>query len=147
MICIDFCALSFDLDFTQKGAYATVPWVGFFSLLTNFFDLTDVLKSLIGNRVKPIFSFRTHIRGILKIKMHSIFSLSTKCYFWGTCVFWNLFDLIDMRLLLEASTSIEICIVPQWLLCSSRVYSVRPLQLAGHFDVLDGSNGSCGQGS
>ena len=37
--------------------------------------------------------------------------------------------------------------VPQWLLCSSRVYSVRPLQLAGHFDVLDGSNGSCGQGS
>ena len=25
--------------------------------------------------------------------------------------------------------------------------SVRPLQLAGHFDVLDGSNGSCGQGN
>ena len=37
--------------------------------------------------------------------------------------------------------------VPLWLLCSSRVYSVRPLQLAGHFDVLDGSNGSCGQGN
>ena len=28
-----------------------------------------------------------------------------------------------------------------------RVYSVGPLQLAGHFDVLDGSNGSCGQGN
>ena len=37
--------------------------------------------------------------------------------------------------------------IPLWLLCSSRVYSVRPLQLAGHFDVLDGSNGSCGQGN
>ena len=38
-------------------------------------------------------------------------------------------------------------LVPQWLLCWSRVYSVGPLQLAGHFDVLDGSNGSCGQGN
>ena len=28
-----------------------------------------------------------------------------------------------------------------------QVYSVCPLQLAGRFDVLDGSNGSCGQGS
>ena len=37
--------------------------------------------------------------------------------------------------------------VPLWLLCWSRVYSVGPLQLAGHFDVLDGSNGSCGQGN
>ena len=37
--------------------------------------------------------------------------------------------------------------LPLWLLRSSRVYSVRPLQLAGHFDVLDGSNGSCGQGN
>ena len=37
--------------------------------------------------------------------------------------------------------------VPQWLLCWARVYSVGPLQLAGHFDVLDGSNGSCGQGN
>ena len=37
--------------------------------------------------------------------------------------------------------------VPLWLLCWSSVYSVGPLQLAGHFDALDGSNGSCGQGS
>ena len=37
--------------------------------------------------------------------------------------------------------------LPLWLLCWSSVYSVGPLQLAGHFDVLDGSNGSCGQGN
>ena len=37
--------------------------------------------------------------------------------------------------------------IPLWLLCWSSVYSVGPLQLAGHFDVLDGSNGSCGQGN
>ena len=40
-----------------------------------------------------------------------------------------------------------LCRLPLWLLCSSRVYYVGPLQLTGHFYVLDGSNGSCGQGS
>ena len=48
---------------------------------------------------------------------------------------------------LEKGFKVRATVVPQWLLCSSTVYSVRPLQLAGHFDVLDGSNGSCGQGN
>ena len=58
-----------------------------------------------------------------------------------------LMDKTCQNLLVGLSMTHPEGVIPLWLLCSSRVYSVRPLQLAGHFDVLDGSNGSCGQGS